>query len=156
MSIEIKKKYDQTKKIALDFKGQLSKTKQSFHDETNINKIMERYNKTGILPNLIKQNPKYGDFTEASTYQESLNTVLFAQEQFNALSAKIRNRFHNDPTELLKFVSDAKNLEEMYELGMAIRPAENEPSNALDSQTSEAGNNQAPGTGAQPAAKKGK
>lgn len=48
---------------------------------------------------------------------------MLAQEQFAALSSKIRKRFNNDPVELLKFVSDAKNLEEMYELGLAVKPA---------------------------------
>lgn len=123
MTLKIKKKYDKTDKVVVDFKNEISRTKQSFKDEADINNIVSKYNKTGQLPSLISQNPKYGDFTSDVSYQESLNTVMFANEQFNALSAKVRLRFNNDPMELLKFVSDAKNKEEMYELGLAIKPA---------------------------------
>jgi len=153
MSIQIKKRYDKTEKSSLSFIGQESKTKQSFKDETNINKIVAKYNKTGQLPSLIKQNPKYGDFTNPLDYQESLNTVLFANEQFNALSAKVRSKFNNDPTKLLEFVSDAKNLEEMYELGLAIKPASE---SILEANTGKAGNSLASGTDAPPANQKGK
>lgn len=123
MSKKIASKYDPSKKVSIDFSKEISRTKQSFKDEADINNIVAKYNKTGQLPSLISQNPKYGDFTSDVSYQESLNTVMFANEQFNALSAKVKLRFNNDPMELLKFVSDAKNKDEMYELGLAIKPA---------------------------------
>lgn len=151
MTIKIKKRYDKTEKVTLDQSGQLSKTKQSFKDQVNINKIVEKYNKTGQFPNLIKQNPKYGDFSNPMDYQESLNKVLLANEQFNALSAKVRDRFDNDPVKLLQFVSDAKNLEEMYDLGLAIRPASEailEANSGKAASTGKAGNSQAAGTAA--------
>lgn len=152
MSIHIKKRYDQTTKTALSFKDQLSKTKQSFRDEVDINQIIQKYNKTGQLPSLIQQNPKYGDFSNPQDYQESLNTILLANEQFSALSSKIRSRFNNDPIKLLEFVSDKQNKEEMYSLGLAIRP---DPTPNLEANTGKAGNNLASGKDAQPAAQKG-
>lgn len=147
MQKEILSVYGKQKKVSLDFKDTVSKTKQSFADETNINKIIERFNKTGQLPNLIKQDPKYGDYSNPQTYQESLNTIHLANEQFESLSAKVRNKFQNDPIKLLEFVSDPKNLEEMYNLGLAIRPAPKAESDLIKaSSTSKAGNNQVSGT----------
>lgn len=95
-----------------------SKTKQEFRDECNINKIMERYHKNGILPDMIKENPIYGDFSEAKSYQESLDIVLKAEEQFRSLSADIRDRFNQDPAKFLEFTNDEKNKEEMAKMGL--------------------------------------
>lgn len=95
-----------------------SKTKQSFKDECDINQIMKKFEKTGILPDLIKTNPVYGDFSDPKTYQESLNLVHHAQEQFSNLSSKVRERFNNDPQKFLEFTSNAENADEMAKMGL--------------------------------------
>lgn len=119
--MEIRSKYSERVRVTMEQKGK-SRTKQSHKDETNINKIVAKYKKTGILPALIKQNPAYGDFTAVPDYQESLNRVIFAQEQFNGLSAAVRKRFNNDPGEFLEFASNPENKETLYDLGLAERP----------------------------------
>ena len=77
---------------------------------------MAKYTKTGQLGALIKQNPKYGDFSEATDYQESVIQVQDAQEQFKALPSKIRGEFHNDPAEFLDFANDPANQDKMKKL----------------------------------------
>lgn len=72
-----------------------------------------------MLPSLIKENPKYGDFANPLSYQESLNLVIHAQEQFNSLSSRVRERFANDPQKFLEFTSNPENAEEMVKLGLA-------------------------------------
>jgi len=96
----------------------LSMTKQADMAECDINNIMKRYETTGVLPDLIKQNPQYGEFADAPTYQESLHLVQYATEQFQALSAKVRARFDNDPATFLAFAGDARNLDEMETMGL--------------------------------------
>lgn len=118
-------RYGDKRKISIKFEEE-TLTKQSFKDETDINNIVKQFNKTGLLPDMIKQNPKYGDFSDSSTYQESLNLVLFAQEQFNGLSSHIRERFNNDPAKFLEFASSEKNVEEMVKLGLATKNASND------------------------------
>lgn len=98
--------------------GEVSLTKQSDMDSCDINKILAKYEKTGILPDMIKENPQYGDFSNPIDYQESLNIVIHAQEQFDALPALVRRRFDNDAAKFLAFASDERNLEEMGELGL--------------------------------------
>lgn len=114
-----------------------SRTHQSFKDECDINHIVSRFNKTGQLPDLIKTNPKYGDFSDPVSYQESLNLVQLAEAQFGALSSRVRERFHNDPVLFLQFTSDEKNLDEMVELGLAvkqqIKPQKNDDQTANNS-----------------------
>lgn len=98
-----------------------SKTKQSFKDECDINLVMKKFEKEGQLPSMIKENPKYGDFSSPLDYQESLNTVIHANEQFAALPSSIRQRFSNDPQQFLEFAVNPKNGEELVNLGLATK-----------------------------------
>lgn len=99
-----------------------TETKQHFKNEVDINTIMRRYVKTGALPQMIRDNAAYGDFSNVPSYHEAQNIIIKAYEQFNALDVDVRKRFKNDPAEMLAFVSDPSNKEEMYELGLAIKP----------------------------------
>lgn len=93
--------------------------KQAFRDECDINVILKRYEQTGVLPEIRADiEGRYGDFSEIQDYQGALNTVLLAQEMFEALPAKARDRFKNDPEGLIRFVADPKNAEEVERLGL--------------------------------------
>lgn len=94
-----------------------SRTKQSFKDECDINKIMRRYVVHGVLPQGVGV-AKYGDFSEAGTYLEAQNIIIKARAQFSSLPSKVRERFRNDPAEFLKFVQDKGNAEEAQQLGL--------------------------------------
>jgi len=93
-------------------------TKQSFKDECDINNILKKYESTGVLPSLILENPQYGDYSDVPAYQTALDTVMKAEEQFMSLSAKLRDRFDNDPAKFLAFVDDPSNAQELYDLGL--------------------------------------
>lgn len=99
-----------------------SMTKQSFQEETNINRIMAKYQATGIVTHLNNKNPLYGDFSNVPDYQTALNLVLSANDSFMQLPSKVRARFENDPAKFLDFVGDPSNAEELYTLGLAVRP----------------------------------
>lgn len=101
-----------------------SLTLQSDEQNANIHFILNKYEKTGALQAAIKQNPIYGDFSDMPSYQESLNLVIKANEQFSLLDATIRSRFANDPSKFLEFVNDSKNLDEMIKMGLATKKAE--------------------------------
>ncbi|QXP07986.1 MAG: internal scaffolding protein [Arizlama microvirus] len=96
-----------------------SKTKQSFADECDINNVLKRYASTGQLPSIAKSNPRYGDFSSPSDYQNSLNTVLYANEQFSSLPSSVRSKFQNDPIEFLQFAQNPENGAELVKLGLA-------------------------------------
>lgn len=104
------------------------KTVQSEKDNCDINKIMSRYNKTGRLPELIKQNPIWGDFSRSRELQDAFVIVEKAQLQFNALDADVRNEFENDPVKFLEFVENPANEKRLVEMGLAKeKPKPNEP-----------------------------
>jgi len=95
--------------------------KQSFKAECDINNIMRKYQAQGVLPSLILQDPKYGDFSNVPDYQEALNLVLKAQAQFGGLSAEVRDRFGSDPSRFLAFCENPANQEELISMGLATR-----------------------------------
>jgi len=111
-------KYDCEKPMGF-ISNKPSMTKQSEKDSCDINKILRRYQDTGVLPQNMKNNPIYGDFTTVSDFHESLQTVALANEQFSNLPASIRDRFQNDTAKFLAFCNDSKNVSEMVKMGLA-------------------------------------
>lgn len=103
----------------VSFLGDPGLTDQSQAKDCDVNVIVERFMKTGELPNMISQNPEYGDFSTPNDYQESLNLVIKAQEQFESLNARIRAQFNNDPAAFLEFATDPKNVDAMVDMGLA-------------------------------------
>lgn len=116
-------------------------TKQSEAADTDINNIVAKFVKTGTLP-LVQTPPLNEDFSELVwDYQTALNMVLEADRSFNALDAKVRAKFDNDPAKFVAFCNDRENLPEMRKMGLAI-PAEleeNPPNGSQDSNVSDSG-----------------
>nr|UXQ88154.1 MAG: internal scaffolding protein [Microvirus sp.] len=107
-----------------------SMTKQSFKDECNINKIMDKFQKSGALNHYAKHAPTYGDTTGVD-YHDALNIIADANTMFEELPSSIRKRFDNDPETFLKFVEDDKNSEEMVKLGLKHPPVSNNPDDTV-------------------------
>lgn len=93
-------------------------TSQADKDAADINNILRRYEKTGELPVMIERDPSWGDFSDVPSFQEALDIVAKAEDQFAALDAHVRRRFDNDPAKFLEFASDDKNKAEMAKLGL--------------------------------------
>ena len=96
--------------------------------ECDINNIMSRYERDGILPHVNQYQGQYGDFTGVVDYQTALHLVQDAEDCFMSLPANIRKRFDNDPGQFFDFVSKPANVDEMISLGLAKpRSDANEP-----------------------------
>ena len=97
-----------------------SMTQAQFQDECDINKIMDRYMRTGCLsdPLSMRKPGTYGDFSELGDYMENMNKVIEAREMFDALPAKVRERFGNNPGAMIDFVMDPANQKEAIDLGL--------------------------------------
>lgn len=101
-----------------DFKKP-SLAKKSFKESCDINFILSKYQRTGELP--ISRKPAlYGDFSTVGDYLSSMQTIVKADEQFNGLDAKIRDRFNNDPARFLEFVHNKENYDEGVKLGIFL------------------------------------
>jgi phage internal scaffolding protein len=113
--------YGPKQKPTLSFEDAPSRTKQSFAEETNINKIIAKFHKTGVMDHVSKHQAHYGD-VEPMELQEALHKVMHAQEMFDDLPSNLRNKFNNQPAEFLEFVQNEDNKEEMRQLGLLAEP----------------------------------
>ncbi len=104
-------------RVRLD-SGTKSMVKQSFKDETDINKIMARFIKTGAVEHGNQFAGDYG-FATSQTYHDAMNLVSKSDSVFAGLPAELRARFVNDPGVFFDFVQNPQNYEEMAELGLS-------------------------------------
>ena len=115
--------YGQKLRVGTKVEGK-TMTKQSMKEECDINFIVEKYQKTGVVQHTREYEGQYGEFMSID-YHEAMNQVTAAQEMFMSIPSDIRARFHNDPGEFLAFVGDDANIEEMRELGLALPDVSN-------------------------------
>lgn len=113
---------------------QPSQTLQSFKNDADINCIIARFENTGVLvdPTVpVSRTPQFGDYSDMPTYQEAQNVIVAANNAFNDLSAKIRERFGNDPAAYFDFVQSLKEGSDDYaeaiRLGIIDRPLDSTP-----------------------------
>lgn len=116
--------YDEKLSPGIDCTVEPSMTKQSFRDECDINTIMKRFERTGVLDFVNEHEARYGDAT-ALDYQSALNVVIQAEGMFADMPAHLRKRFNNDPALFLEFIDNPENIEESVKLGLrteAVKP----------------------------------
>lgn len=109
--------WDRRSAGGVNFANSINMTQQQFQAECDINQIAARLS-SGQPVRIPPNSAVYGDFADAPDFQAAQNLILRAKEQFMALPANVRERFKNDPAQLLAFVHDPKNLEEAHDLGL--------------------------------------
>lgn len=99
-------------------------TKQAFKDECDINRIMSKYEQTGVISHLNKNELIYSEmFTIPKDAQDAIERVDRAREVFqNQVPAKVRDMFNHDPGAFYKFASDPKNRVKLAQMGLARMP----------------------------------
>lgn len=110
--------YGEKLRVDLDC-GTESMTQQSFAAECDINNIMAKWEKTGVLTHVRSSEPFYGDFLETFDYHSAVNAVHQANDFFMSLPATVRARFQNDAGAFLEFLKDPANKEELISMGLA-------------------------------------
>lgn len=98
-------------------------TKQAFKAECDINNILKQYQRTGIISHVQNARPTYTDLPSDLDYQQSMNTLIAAQQAFDGLPSKVRDRFGNDPLQLLRALQDPDQADYLREVGI-LNPKE--------------------------------
>ena len=96
-----------------------SLTQQQFKEEADINTIVDRFMKTGVMPDAVSM-PQYVDYEGVFDFQSAMNVVRQADENFMRMDAKVRARFNNSPQQFLEFFANPDNAEEAVRLGLAV------------------------------------
>ena len=110
----------------IDFKWGEGRTRQSEKAYADINKIMRKYAKTGVLPPQTRQG-FFADVSKCGDYREALARVEQADKLFWNLDPEIRKKFANDPAQFLDYVAVPGNLDSLEELGLISEDVEAPP-----------------------------
>lgn len=120
----------------------VTRTIQGCKEQCDINNIIAKYKKTGVLPVGRNSMPQFGDFTDVQEYQDSMNKLISANDAFMQLPSGIRKRFGNDPALLIEFCADSKNYDEALKLGLvSARQVVSENVSTSDTASKDTGDN---------------
>lgn len=94
------------------------RTQQQFKDECDVNMIIKKYKKTGIITHSNSKTGSYADMSIMPSYQEAMNVVTAAKSAFEELPAHIRAKFRNNPENMINYLKDDRNRTEAIKLGL--------------------------------------
>lgn len=93
-----------------------SLTQQHFAADADINNIIDRYTRTGILP-VPTADAIFGDFGDFD-YHAAMNNVAVATEYFDSLPSSVRREFDNSVGVFLERIHDPSFAQRATELGL--------------------------------------
>ena len=106
--------------VDLDFGDEPSRTRQEFAEECDINTLMSRFERTGVISHVNPRSPMYLDLSEGvPDLQSAMDMVRIATDSFMSLPAAVRRDFDNDPVKFVMFAEDPANIEKLREWGLA-------------------------------------
>lgn len=100
-------------------KGGPSLTRQEFAEDCDINAIMARYEKTGVVSHVNQRQPLYLDLSAVPDYHTAMIQLDAAEAAFMSLPAKVRREFDNDPGKFVAYAENPDNIARMREWGLA-------------------------------------
>ena len=125
--MKIRKGYEKSTRVSLET-GPSSLVQQSAQQETDINHLMARYEKTGLVEHLNFRPRRYEDVSQAPAYDEAMRIVVEAQQAFEELPARLRKKFGNDPSTFLAAVHDEERYDELVAEGVLVsKEVQDEP-----------------------------
>lgn len=92
-------------------------TEQGHKKECDINHIIAKYDRTGLISHISKFEGQFGDVT-GPDFKDAMDLVTRSQAMFNQLPVDIRNYFDNSPEKLLGFMDNPDNRSKAEELGL--------------------------------------
>lgn len=96
-------------------------TQQHNKDDVDINNIVKKYVKTGVITHINANAGQYADYSDVTCLEDALHKINGAQDMFNQLPATVRDKFKNDPFAFVEYAAGATT-EQMQELGLIERP----------------------------------
>lgn len=96
-----------------------SLTRQEFAEDCDINVLMARYEKTGVISHVNQRQPLYLDMSAVPDYHTALLQLQAAEAAFMSLPASVRREFDNDPAKFVAFAEDPENVSQMRTWGLA-------------------------------------
>lgn len=121
------KKLDSSKKMSIRKNGskrvvtintEPSKTDQSFKSDCDIQEIIAKFRKTGQVTHLNKKQGIYADVSQIPDLLGATMIVQDASEKFSSLPSGVRDKFNNDPINMIQWLNNPDNQDEGIKLGL--------------------------------------
>lgn len=123
----------------VDEKGGIQYTTEQAHKrECDINEIIKKYDKTGLILHVSKIEAQFGDLT-GRDFKTMNDKVANMKSQFELLPVEIKKEFEQSPAKLLEFMENPENRKRAIELGL-IDAKWTEETDGLGEHVSEGGN----------------
>lgn len=97
-----------------------ARTKQSFKDETDVNRLVHKLQRGESIAHLQKYGGVYGDFSDTDDLLTAHHRLQRGQKIFDELPGEVRREFGNNPLEFFKFVNDPGNAGRLEEVLPAL------------------------------------
>lgn len=121
MKIKTTKRKNGSFRVQHDLGGK-TLTDQSYKNDADVNVLVERWKKTGVLAE--KSQKQFVDLTHLpSSFEEAHDLVQHAWSLFNDLPAVIRKKMGNDPANLEEFLNDPENQRILEDYGLKQKGA---------------------------------
>lgn len=117
--MKIRKQFD-ADYVSSDYDTEVSSetiVQQHLKSQCDINKVLERWLKTGFLDHEKKVNAQYADVSNLD-YRYALDTTIRAEESFMSLPSRLRRDFDNDPAQFLEWMQSDVDIEKKQEFGL--------------------------------------
>lgn len=92
-------------------------TQQNHKKECDVNLIIAKYDKTGLIQHVQKLEGRYGDVTGVD-FRKAQDLYINAQRMFENLPVHIKKRFRQNAGDFLEFMENPDNREEAIQLGL--------------------------------------
>jgi len=104
-----------------------SRVQEHFKDEVDINKIVAKYRKTGVITHVQRVKEKYGEFLDIFDVAGQLDKVAKANQAFDQLPSELRNKVGNSIPKFLEYIQDPQNLDQCVKWGIYKKKPVEEP-----------------------------
>ncbi len=106
-------------KHAITFDKSEDMCEQSHKKACDVNSIMARFQKSGIIDHHAKHGLHYGE-VPAIDYREAMEIVATSNSMFAELPSKARQYFDNDPAKFLEYTENPENHTKLTELDIGL------------------------------------
>lgn len=98
------------------------RTQQQHREKCDVNRIIAKYNKTGVLDHMGRASNLYGDASKLKDLRESQNLIAEVRSMFMQLPATEREFFQNDIANYAEFMTDPKHRDGRIQRGYEKAP----------------------------------
>ena len=93
-----------------------SMTEQSHTKHCDINNIIKRFKRDGVIEHVNEREAQYTDTSSCPDYHGALEIVRQTEQMFASMPAVLRDKFENDAGVYLEWINDPENRAEAEEL----------------------------------------